>query len=1107
MPLNRQRVGQLLKQFDFKTLFVEDMGWDRFNARPIDLLIEDKQYRLEPIAEKGGMAVFLCRSTGSDSIPSGDIRRKIENKIKGSYYEHLLLFADPGNTRCVWLWAKREAGQPVRYREHTFHHQQTGEGLIQKLEAMNFDFDDLDKFGNVKITEVVSRVARAFDVERVTKRFYEHYRTEHETFRDFLGGIESTDDRAWYASVMLNRLMFIYFIQKKAFLDSNVNYLSDRLGDSIQRRTDTFYRDFLIPLFFQGFALEEKDRPPEVRRLLGRIPYLNGGLFTKHQLEERYGEKIQIPDAAFKGLFTFFDRYTWHLDDRPLRADYEINPDVLGYVYEKYVNQKQMGAYYTKEDITDYICKNTIVPFLFDKLASLRPEALEPFPMDNVEPYIYDAVKTDSYLPTETEREYKARRKRHDEIKADFQAGKIKNINDLITYNLDIRRFAEEWARQVNDPMTLRLFYFDILSKVTVLDPTCGSGAFLFAALNILESLYEICLDRMAALLNLPNQRQRQEMAGKYPDFTKELKRVSDHPSRKYFVYKSIIINNLYGVDIMEEATEICKLRMFLKLVAQIDDVGRIEPLPDIDFNIRAGNTLVGYASLAEVEQAAKRSLFNLNLPQKMREADAALRAFRELQMRAGIGAHELAKVKTDTRAKLTEIEDELNEALRVEYGATNLKSFVKSHQPFHWYVGFHDIMQGGGFDVVVGNPPYVDYNKVKDQYQVRGYRTEACGNLYALVLERSLHVCRADGRLGMIVPLSVTFSQDFVELRSQLRSMGTSWFSSYDNIPAAVFEGVSQRCTIWLGARSEERATYVTTMYRWRADYRPCLTNCLNYTLFIGADTSAFGIPKLVGSHQVQLMQMLSAASSQRGVPSRISGDAQVRLGFSQTARNFVSVFLDTPPCLDAASLRLVPQSKVTFLTWPLPTTEYAALAMLAGEVYFWYWLTRGDGFDVTSWIVQDFLSCGASLLDIDSSRLLDGLGRLLHNRRFESLVFKKNAGKYVGNYNYHGQFGITRRADLLLLSRLKASKDQAGDVLNFVQRVLSINAYAGEKSIPDEVRALFRPHRVDRVAERRLFNETDTVLMRYYGFTEEELDFIINYDIKYRMGADAVE
>src|SRR5204862_1171753 len=99
----------------------------------------------------------------------------------------------------------------------------------------------------------------------------------------------------------------------------------------------------------------------------------NGGLFDVHELE-RENPDIQIPDQAFEHLFDFFDSYQWHLDDRPLRTDNEVNPDVLGYIFEKYVNQKQMGAYYTKEDITDYITANTLIPRLLEKLAERSDE-------------------------------------------------------------------------------------------------------------------------------------------------------------------------------------------------------------------------------------------------------------------------------------------------------------------------------------------------------------------------------------------------------------------------------------------------------------------------------------------------------------------------------------------------------------------------------------------------------------------------------------------------------------------------------------------------------------------------------------------------------------
>ena len=103
-------------------------------------------------------------------------------------------------------------------------------------------------------------------------------------------------------------------------------------------------------------------------------------------------------------------------------------------------------------------------------------------------------------MPTETDREYKDRTARYQQIQEDFAGGKIAGINDFITYNLDIQEFAQEWVGGINNPVTLRAFYFECLKKITVLDPTVGSGAFLFAALNILEPLYEICVDKLKEL-------------------------------------------------------------------------------------------------------------------------------------------------------------------------------------------------------------------------------------------------------------------------------------------------------------------------------------------------------------------------------------------------------------------------------------------------------------------------------------------------------------------------------------------------------------------------------------------------------------------------------
>ena len=139
------------------------------------------------------------------------------------------------------------------------------------------------------------------------------------------------------------------------------------------------------------------------------------------------------------------------------------------------------------------------------------------------------------------------------------------------------------------------------MTRVSALDPACGSGAFLFAALNILEPLYSAVLQAMRGFRNDLGTTQRPRSPNALTDFREALHAAGQHRSERYYILKSIIVNNLYGVDIKEEAVEICRLRLFLKLAAQLESYDQVEPLPDIDFNIQPGNTLVGLTSAASV--------------------------------------------------------------------------------------------------------------------------------------------------------------------------------------------------------------------------------------------------------------------------------------------------------------------------------------------------------------------------------------------------------------------------------------------------------------------------------------------------------------------------
>ncbi|MBK8754340.1 MAG: Eco57I restriction-modification methylase domain-containing protein [Candidatus Competibacteraceae bacterium] len=795
--MNSIRVRQLLKAFDFRTLFVDELGWD-YCKLVLDFLANGQTRILRAIAQKRGMVAYECPTPAGELLPGYAIRRQIEHEVAKATHEHFIIFTDAEQTTQIWQWVKREPGKPTACREHVLHRHQSGDALMQKLQAIAFTLDEEEA---LTLVDVTRRARAGFNVERVTKRFYDQFKKEHASFLQFIIGIGEKADQEWYASVTLNRLMFVYFIQRKGFLADDRDYLRHRLEQCQQEKGKdafySFYRYFLLRLFHEG--LGGKARSPELEKLLGRIPYLNGGMFEKHSIEERYTD-IQISDAAFIQIFNYFDQYQWHLDERQLHKDNEINPDVLGYIFEKYINQKQMGAYYTKEDITDYIAKNTILPFLFDvarpkcRIAFENTDGPTLWDALRIDPdrYLYPAVRhgvnavlpdeiaaglndvsqrthwnkpapPDYALPTEIWREVVARRKRYQEVRATLAAGEVREINELITLNLDIRQFAQDVIENCEGPDLLRALWRAV-EKVTVLDPTCGSGAFLFAALTILEPLYEACLDRMEAFVADLDRSGEKHRPEKFSDFRKVLERVAAHPNRRYFVLKSIILNNLFGVDIMEEATEICKLRLFLKLAAQVEpDANKpnlgIEPLPDIDFNIRAGNTLVGYATYEEVKKAVTSQMDFDNAMEKIAVKAADLQqtfdAFRQRQVE-GDGSVPAAH-KIELRKRLKALDDELNRYLAGEYGVklnkkADYAEWVKSHQPFHWFVEFYGIMNSGGFDVIIGNPPYVNSAKIRNQYVVKNLTTQSCPDIYAWVLERAQALLRNQGRSGMIV-------------------------------------------------------------------------------------------------------------------------------------------------------------------------------------------------------------------------------------------------------------------------------------------------------------------------------------------------------------------
>ena len=230
------------------------------------------------------------------------------------------------------------------------------------------------------------------------------------------------------------------------------------------------------------------------------------------------------------------------------------------------------------------------------------------------------------------------------------------------------------------------------------------------------------------------------------------------------------------------------------------------------------------------------------------------------------------------------------------------------------------------------------------------------------------------------------------------------------------------------------------------------------------------FGVPRIADSQGKSLLALHMRMADTNHKELAHSGAEASRLGFSSTARNFISTYLEKPPVVAGNGIVSWDQDLSTSLVLPSPQHAAAALAATSGNVCFWYWLTRGDGFHVTNGVLSDFLAPLKSF-DNDHKDKLQSIGELLHENRYSALVFKKNAGKYVGNYNYQSMTVLTIVADLIFLAGLGARWRDAEALSSFVSMIRSVNESAGEKNIPQTIKSQFaQVDIVELLNDRRL-------------------------------------
>ncbi len=536
---------------------------------------------------------------------------------------------------------------------------ETGEKntILQKLNAIEFNkpesiFDSL------------------YDTQQVVKAFYEDFEELRTDLVQEVTGIldDRGDAKQRYVQVTLDRMIFLYFIQEKNLLDYNQKYLHEK-HDHFAAEGDV-YDEFYHPLFFEILAEGKKDGE------FGTLPYLNGGLFSKNPIEEefdeaRLGDTSEETAELFKDILSFLSDWNWNVDERLDIVDPKnLSPAILGHIFEQTVNQKEMGAYYTPEEITGFMSRRTIHPWLLDQVNDKHGTEYEA--IDEI--FSLDMASVNG-----------------SEAPAVADGGVAQSMNlDAVDYD------------------HVETLYFEGLKELRVLDPAVGSGAFLLAAQEVLIDIYLQCLEYFQTL----REERSWDVTGRVDDVLDIIKK-SDGTTTLYSK-KQIILHNLYGVDIDDGAVEICKLRLWLSMVADIEnEPTEVEPLPNIDFNIRQGNSLIGFTDIEEVAtKDGDASLTNYGGG----VGDSVKNMYTDIMTavdrhRNASSASEAVTARRLAESRIEEHGKNLNKKVLEQFLEAGVDDIsvgdIEDYSPFHWVLEFATVYCDGGFDVIIGNPPW----------------------------------------------------------------------------------------------------------------------------------------------------------------------------------------------------------------------------------------------------------------------------------------------------------------------------------------------------------------------------------------------------------------
>jgi type I restriction-modification system DNA methylase subunit len=526
--------------------------------------------------------------------------------------------------------------------------------------------------------------AIAFSVEKLSDEFFVGYKQRYQKFCDYLltepSMIESfkyfNQDGSGkfirdYVKKMFGRIVFLYFIQRKGWLNNNRNYMMELFQKASDDIKDDYLDRVLEPLFFGILNTDKPQRKAlfeakhwDMSLITGcdNIAYLNGGLFEEEEVDDA---KSVFPREYFSDLFTFLSQYNFTIDENDTEdAEIGIDPEMLGRIFENLLeDNKDKGAFYTPKEIVNYMCREAIIAYLQDP-----------------------------------------------QFKADG--------------NALIRQFVETFDRNLLS-LEQRRYIKDKLKDIKICDPAIGSGAFPMGLVNLLSKIY--------SALRLSTE-------------AAEIKR-------------HIMEKSIYGVDIEKGAVDIARLRFWLAMIVEEPEP---TPLPNLHFKIMHGNSLVEQCQGVDLSDLttvkAQKTLF---------DSDDVERESLRANLKKYYGTTDHAEREQRFTSIIRNVRRQIY-AKNPEIDQSDLDP-SETDKFFLWHTWFADIFDKGGFDIVIGNPPYIQlqkatgrkaYDKKDKEYDEKlgdlyvdcGFETfEKTGDIYCLFYEKGMSLLKPQGILCYI--------------------------------------------------------------------------------------------------------------------------------------------------------------------------------------------------------------------------------------------------------------------------------------------------------------------------------------------------------------------